>query len=333
MEFQAKDILKRFEADIADLSIDDLHIKYLGKKGELNKAFADLINIPVEQKKVISSELNAIKKKIEESIKDLREKILDKNIDQDLTIPVLQSKTGNLHPLTLATRDLNNFFHYLGFSVADGPEIEQDYYNFEMMGVPKDHPAREMQDTLYILEPEILLRTQTSSIEARLLSDRKLPMRYVCPGKVYRNETTNKTNGAFFHQYQGFYVDRNVTLGHLKWFFTRVIKHIVGEDTTIRFRSKYYPEVEPSLSPDILCTFCHGKGCPVCKQRGWIEIAGGGMIHPSIFDKAGIDRKEYSGFAFGFGLDRLAMARFGIKDIRTMLNGKIIYDINSSNKE
>jgi len=326
MNNQPKDILKQFETDKNTLSIDELHIKYLGKKGLLNNAFFNIRNLNISEKKDEAKELNIIKKKIEVEIGNLKENSQSDTENRiDLTIPVSPTKTGNLHPITLITRDLNNFFHYFGFSVGDGPEIEQDYYNFEMMGVPKDHPARELQDTLYILEPEFLLRTQTSSIEARKLEEKNLPMRYVCPGKVFRNETANKTNGALFNQYQGFYVDKNVTLGHLKWFFTKTLQHIIGKDVVIRFRTKYYPEVEPGMSPDIQCTFCHGKGCEICKQRGWIEIAGGGMIHPSTFDKAGIDRKEWSGFAFGFGLDRLAMARFGITDLRTMFSGKIVY--------
>jgi len=325
MKSQANNISKQFEVDKKTLNVDELYIKYLGKKGLLNTEFGNLKRLSVKDKKESAKELNLTKKQIEDEIANLKEKTKTQEDAMDFTIPVKPTKTGNLHPISLITRDLNHFFHYFGFSVGDGPEIEQDYYNFEMMGVPKDHPARELQDTLYILEPEILLRTQTSSIEARKLKEGSLPMRYVCPGKVFRNETANKTNGALFHQYQGFYVDKDVTLGHLKWFFTKTLQHIIGKDVVIRFRTKYYPEVEPGMSPDIQCTFCHGKGCDICKQRGWIEIAGGGMIHPSTFDKAGIDRKKYSGFAFGFGLDRLAMARFGIKDIRTMFNGKIVY--------
>jgi len=325
MKYQSRNILEQFQKDKLDLSVDELHIKYLGKKGLLNQLFKDIKNLDLETKKEAAKEANLLKSKIETNITELRKIGSKTDENLDLTIPVASTKTGNLHPITLITRDLNNFFHYFGFSVGDGPEIEEDYYNFEMMGVPKDHPARELQDTLYILEPEILLRTQTSSIEARKLKERNLPMRYVCPGKVFRNETSNKTNGALFHQYQGFYVDKNVTLGHLKWFFTKTLKHIIGPNVVIRFRTKYYPEVEPGMSPDIQCTFCHGKGCEICKQRGWIEIAGGVMIHPSTFDKAGIDRKIYSGFAFGFGLDRLAMTRFGIKDLRTMFTGKIVY--------
>lgn len=325
MENQPSVIKKQFQEDKNTLNVDELHIKYLGKKGLLNSAFSNIKDLNVEEKKTTAKELNLLKKEIEESIQNLKENQEEIKDDIDLSIPVQNTKIGNLHPISLITRDLNNFFHYYGFSVGDGPEIEQDFYNFEMMGVPKDHPARELQDTLYILEPEILLRTQTSSIEARKLEEGNLPLRYVCPGKVFRNETANKTNGAMFNQYQGFYVDKDVTLGHLKWFFTKTLQHIIGKDVVIRFRTKYYPEVEPGMSPDIQCTFCKGEGCNICKQRGWIEIAGGGMIHPSTFDKAGIDRKKYSGFAFGFGLDRLAMARFGIKDIRTMFNGKIVY--------
>lgn len=176
------------------------------------------------------------------------------------------------------------------------------------------------------MQPEVLLRTQTSSIEARELERQKPPIRFVCPGKSYRNETANKSNGAVFDQFQGVCVDRNITMGNLKWTLDKALKFILGEDTVIRYRPKYYPEVEPGLGPDILCKFCDGEGCDICKYRGWIEIAGSGMIHPSTLEKSGIDPKEYSGFAFGWGLDRIVMAKYGIRDIRSLFNGSIVYE-------
>lgn len=323
----AKEIKKQFSDDLKSLNADNLHIKYLGKKGEINTLLSEVKGLEVSTKVEAAKEINKLKKEIQEEIKNKRwtEDSDAAFTNLDLTIPVEPSPIGHLHPLTVVTRELNQFFHYYGFSVYDGPEIENDWYNFEMMGVPRDHPARELQDTLYVLEPDVLLRTQTSNVEARELEKQEPPIRFVFPGKVFRNETSNKSNAAFFHQYQGVYVDTNVTIGHLKWIFDKSLRFILGQDIEIRYRAKYYPEVEPGLSPDFKCPFCKGVGCEVCKNRGWIEIAGGGMIHPTTLEKAGIDPEKFSGFAFGWGLDRIAMARYAIKDIRLLFDGNIIY--------
>lgn len=314
-----------FKDELKSLDYDSLYVKYLGKNGEINRLLKSAKDVGEEAKVDILKSINNFKKQVEKDLEDYKNKSEKSIPDIDLTIPVRPTQTGALHPVTIVSRQLNQFFHYYGFSVYDGPEIETDYYNFEMMGVSKDHPARELQDTLYILQPEWLLRTQTSSIEARELERQDPPIRFVFPGKTYRNETANKSNGAFFDQFQGVCVDRNINLGHLKWMFTKSLKFILGEDTVIRFRAKYYPEVEPGMSPDIQCKFCNGIGCEICKYRGWIEIAGGGMIHPDTLRKANIDPSIYSGFAFGWGLDRIAMARFNIKDIRLLFSGNIIY--------
>ncbi len=323
------DLKSSYQNDLRkqELTPDEIHIKYLGKKGAVNTLLQEVNTLPQEEKIPYLKKINAIKEDLEKQLTEKRERTSKKEQQKiDLTMPAGISATGNLHPLTLVKRDLYNFFHYYGFSVYEGPEIETDFYNFEMLGVPKDHPARELQDTLYVLEPDYLLRTQTSSIEARVLDNMKPPIRFVVGDRAYRNETTNRNNGALFHQFQGVYVDRNVTIGNLKWIFTKSLKHILGDNTTIRFRAKYYPEVEPGISPDILCWNCGGEGCEVCKKRGWIEIAGGGMIHPNILEKAGIDSKVYSGFAFGWGLDRIAMAVYGIKDLRVLYDGSLTYE-------
>ena len=304
---------------------DDLYIKYLGKKGLINQNFKNGASLENEAKIEFLSKLNMLKQEIEEELSSKKDSSTEQQ-SVDLGAPVIGTKTGNLHPLTLVKRDLYQFFHYYGFSVYDAPEIETDYYNFEMLGVAKDHPARELQDTLYIMSPEILLRTQTSSIEARVLKEMDPPIRFVVGDRAFRNETETANNAAFFHQFQGVYVDRNVTMGNLKWMFTKALKHILGEDTVIRFRAKYYPEVEPGMSPDVLCKFCLGNGCKVCKNRGWIEIAGGGMIYPKTLEAAGIDPSVYSGFAFGWGLDRIVMQKYKIDDIRVLYGGTIIYE-------
>ncbi|PJA41203.1 phenylalanine--tRNA ligase subunit alpha [candidate division WWE3 bacterium CG_4_9_14_3_um_filter_34_6] len=320
------DIENEYQKDIKLLNHNSLYLKYLGKKGVINSQFKEIQNLTQDLKVQLAKKLNTLKTKIEKEIAEIENtEKSSKNELFDMTIPVSPTVSGNLHPITIVTRDLYQFFHYYGFSVFDGPEIEDDKHNFEMMGVPENHPARELQDTLYIMEPEALLRTQTSSIEARELEKQTPPIRFVTAGKVYRNETESKSNGAVFHQFQGVCVDKNITLANLKWIFEKSFKFILGEDTKIRFRSKYYPEVEPGLSPDIQCTFCRGDGCEICKNRGWIEIAGGGMIHAKTLEMSGIDSKQYSGFAFGWGLDRIAMARFNIKDIRLLMNGNIVY--------
>lgn len=322
-----KELKKIYTEDLKSLDFDSLYVKYLGKNGLVNNLLTQAKELAEEAKIDTLKEINKFKKQIQTEIEEKqKETKAEKGNDIDLTVPVKPSNSGNLHPITLVSRQLNQFFHYYGFSVYDGPEIEDDKHNFEILGVSEDHPARELQDTLYIMQPEILLRTQTSSIEARELERQKPPIRFVCPGKSYRNETANKSNGAVFDQFQGVCVDRNITMGNLKWTLDKALKFILGEDTVIRYRPKYYPEVEPGLGPDILCKFCDGEGCDICKYRGWIEIAGSGMIHPSTLEKCGIDPKEYSGFAFGWGLDRIVMAKYGIRDIRSLFNGSIVYE-------
>jgi phenylalanyl-tRNA synthetase alpha chain len=322
-----EDLRNEYKKDISQNlpDWDQIYLKYLGKKGLINQNFQHISKLDPDSKVEFAAKLNKLKKEIEITL-EAKKNSKPVQAKVDLTAPVESTKTGNLHPLTLVKRDLYQFFHYYGFSVYDGPEIETDYYNFEMLGVPQNHPARELQDSLYIMEPEILLRTQTSSIESRILKEMEPPIRFIVGDRAYRNETESRTNSSFFHQFQGVYVDRNVTMGNLKWIFTKALKHVLGEDTVIRFRAKYYPEVEPGMSPDILCKFCQGTGCEVCKKRGWIEIAGGGMIHPSTLEKAEIDPKVYSGFAFGWGLDRIVMQRYKIDDMRVLYGGQIIYE-------
>ena len=321
-----RNIKNEYQKDVQDMDLDSVYIKYLGKKGAFNQLFQELKNVSQGARVEAAKDINKLKDFIDQELKLKRTgDSIQEEKDIDLTIPVSSSDAGNIHPTTAVARELCQFFHYYGFSVYDGPEIEKDYYNFEMLGVPKNHPARELQDTLYLMEPEILLRTQTSSTESRELERQNPPIRFVSAGRVYRNETANKSNASFFHQFQGVYVDRNVTLGQLKWILEKALKFILGEDTEIRFRPKYYPEVEPGMGPDIKCKFCNGKGCDFCKQRGWVEIAGSGMIHPETLEKAGISSVEYSGFAFGWGLDRIAMTKYNIKDIRDLYDGSLIY--------
>ncbi len=247
----------------------------------------------------------------------------------DLTIPHLPAKIGHLHPLTQITRKLNDFFRYYGFSIVEGPEIETVEYNFRKLNLPEGHPATDLQDTLFVKtglgDNDVLLRTHTSSIEARVLSDNKPPIRVAFPGKCYRNETINATNSPFFNQYQGVVVDEGITIQNLMHILERAHKFLFGEDTELRFRYKYYPEVSPGLGVDMRCKFCGGTGCEVCKGRGWIEMLGSGMIHYNTLKMCGIDPEVYTGYAFGMGLDRFAMQASNISDIRVLYGGGMVY--------
>ncbi len=310
--------------------LENIFKKYLGKKGEISLLFPLLKNFSIQQKSIIGQELNSLKKTIEQEIKIKREALkgdsllinLKKEAENiDLDIP----KIGHLHPITQTIKVLNDLFIEMGYSVMSGPEIETDEYCFKRLNVPDNHPARDMQDTIYIEEPNYLLRTQASSIEARILEKYKPPFKVVCPGKVYRNEKANKSNHFIFHHYQGFVVLPKVSLKDLFGTFTYIFKKIYGDDVKVRYRNKYYPEVEPGVGPDMQCFKCKGKGCPVCKGVGWIEMGGAGIRHPDVLKMAGIDPKKYMGFAFGLGLDRWTMAKYKITDIRTLLGGNIGY--------
>ena len=259
----------------------------------------------------------------EDSLKgdEFKEKLESQAEQLNYDIP----KIGHLHPITKTIREMNQLFVSMGFSIMDGPEIEQDEYCFQRLNVPMDHPARDMQDTLYIKEPNFLLRTQTSSIEARVLAHYKPPFKIVSPGRVYRNESVNKSNHFIFHHYQGVVVLEKVSLKDLFGTFSMLFKKMYGPDVVIRFRNKYYPEVEPGVGPDMQCFGCRGVGCGICKGTGWIEMGGAGIIHPNVMKMAGIDTKKWMGFAFGLGLDRGVMARYNISDIRTLLGGNLGY--------
>ena len=234
-------------------------------------------------------------------------------------------KIGHLHPISQTIREMNNLFLSLGFSVMDGPEIEEDEFCFQRLNVPKDHPARDMQDSIYIKEPNLLLRTQTSSIEARTLKNYQPPFKIVSPGRVYRNEKVNKSNHFIFHQYQAVVVLEKTSLKDLFGIFNILLKKMYGPEVVVRYRNKYYPEVEPGVGADMQCFNCHGSGCPICKGVGWIEIGGAGIIHPKVLKMAEINSKKWMGFAFGLGLDRLVMAKYKITDIRTLLGGNLGY--------
>ncbi len=320
-----------FESDVHSYKIpadlDKLYLKYLGRSGVTTSLLKVLPQIPVENRKEAGPRINQLKTEQESIIQELRVKgeNSDNQTDLDLTIPGQPSPTGKLHPTTVIIREMNEFFRYQGFSIGEGPEIEDIEYNFRRLNLPEGHPATDLQDSLFIQEPDLLLRTHTSSVETRTLSEYKPPMRVVVPGKCYRNETTSLTNSAFFYQYQGFVVDQGITIGHLKDTLTKFHQFLFGDDVKLRFRYKYYPEVSPGMGVDMECRFCKGSGCQVCKYRGYIEVLGSGMIHYNTLKACGIDPEVYSGFAFGMGLDRLVMSKYGITDIRKLYGGEIVY--------
>ncbi len=305
--------------------LEQVRVKFTGRNGIFNKLFSDIKNISPDKRKSYGQKLNELKAEIEILLK--KEVVETSKTDHAKVSKTVFSpvKLGHLHPITITENTINDLFRKMGFSIYDGPEIETDEFCFERLNVPKDHPARELQDSIYIKEPDILLRTQTSSIEARLLASEKPPFKAAFPGKVYRNEKVTKSNHFTFHQYQGVAVDKDISLKDLIGVFNILFKHLYGPDVQVRYRCKYYPEVEPGLGLDLNCFNCHGTGCSLCKGAGWIEMGGAGIIHPNVLSMAGIDPKKWRGFAFGLGLDRWVMAKYNIKDIRTLSGGNLAY--------
>lgn len=323
---------KRFEEDLASISdLDVLYLKYFSKSnGIITQLIKQLPSLPDDEKRKFGPKINDLQNEIKDKIKEARvnkkESIINKaKEDVDLTLPLKPKRSGYMHPTNQLIREMNDFFRYYGYSVYEGSEIETAEYNFTKLNLPEDHPATDLQDTLFIKKPEILLRTHTSSVETRALTDLEPPIRLVVPGKVYRNETVNKTNASFFHHYQGVVVDKNINMQNLKYTLRKVHEFLFGDGVELRFRYKYYPEVSPGMGIDMRCNFCGGSGCEVCKEIGWIETLGSGMIHYNTLKMCGIDPEMYTGFAFGMGIDRLVMQRFNINDIRKLYGGGLAY--------
>lgn len=329
-----KILLEQLKNDLVSIeSLDELkNLKnqYFGKEGTIRILLKDIKLLPEKEKKEVALSIQQLQKIVIQLFDEKevgfgklqsKKELLEQAEDFGYQTP----KVGHLHPVTQTIRLLNKIFMEMGYSIMDGPELESDEYCFQRLNVPQGHPARDMQDTIYIQEPKILLRTQTSSIEARVLEKYKPPFKVVCPGKVYRNEKPNKSNHFIFHHYQGIVVMEKITLRDLFGTINYLFKSIYGPDVKVRFRNKYYPEVEPGVGPDMQCFNCQGKGCAVCKGVGWIEMGGAGIIHPNVMKMAGIDTNKWEGFAFGLGLDRWVMAKYNITDIRTLLGGNLGY--------
>lgn len=304
--------------------LQEIRVAYLGKKGSLTGVLRGMGKLSKEDRPVIGEIANRVRETItsalDEKNNDLNEKELEQQLATetiDVTLPGRPIKTGGPHLLTTIIEEIEDLFIGMGFEVTEGPEVETDYFNFEALNLPKDHPARDMQDSFYITN-ELLLRTHTSPVQARTMQGLKgsKPVKMICPGKVYRRDTDDATHSHQFTQMEGLYVDKNVRMSDLKGILDAFAKKMFGEDRKIRLRPSFFPFTEPSVEMDISCKVCDGKGCSVCKRTGWIEILGAGMVHPKVLEMAGYDSTVYSGFAFGMGPDRIAMLKYGIDDIR-----------------
>ncbi|HBF15025.1 MAG TPA: phenylalanine--tRNA ligase subunit alpha [Clostridiales bacterium] len=315
------------EAALAQINADDadpeqIKIRYLGKKGELTAVLRGMGALSAEERPQIGQLANEVRASIEEAIakrvRDAQARALEKKLESeklDVTMPGTAQPNGHIHPLTKVQRELEDIFIGMGFSIVEGPEVELDYYNFQALNIPENHPARDTQDTFYITN-NILLRSQTSPVQVRTMEHQKPPIRIISPGRVYRSDALDATHSPLFHQLEGLVVDEGITMGDLKGTLATFAKRMFGEDTRIRFRPHHFPFTEPSCELDIQCHKCGGKGCPTCKGEGWIEVLGAGMVHPKVLAGCGIDPDVYSGWAFGMGLERLALGEYKINDMR-----------------
>jgi phenylalanyl-tRNA synthetase alpha chain len=303
-------------------ALEALTVRYLGRKGRLTAFLRNIASLPAEQRAEAGKKANIAKKKLEAAVKKCDEQLKagEKDLEEriDVTLPGRPLTPGTLHPITRITREICDIFERMGFSVAEGPEVELDYYNFEALNVPKYHPARDMQDTFYVSD-NIVLRTQTSPMQIRVMEKQSPPVAVIAPGKVYRCDS-DLTHTPMFHQVEGLLVDEKVSFADLKGTLTAFVHAMFDDQTSLRFRPSFFPFTEPSAEVDILCVMCRGKGCRVCSHSGWLEILGSGMVHPNVFRSVGYDTTQYSGFAFGMGVERIAMLKYGIDDIRKFFN-------------
>ena len=330
---QLMSIKDSFDSKISDINssadAENLRVTYLGKKGELTSVLRGMGALSPEERPVIGQVANEVRSyiegKLEETLNRVKAAEKAKKLEAeviDVTLPGKIRKSGARHPMNMAINEICDIFMGLGYSIGEGPEVEYDLYNFEKLRLPKGHPARDTQDTFYITE-NILLRTQTSPMQIRIMENQKPPIKVICPGKVYRQDTLDSTHSPIFHQIEGLVVDEGVTMGDLVGSLKLFAKKLFGENTEIRLRPHHFPFTEPSCEVDLTCWACGGKGCRVCKGEGWIEVLGAGMVHPEVLENCGIDSEKYSGFAFGIGVERTAMGRFGIDDIRLLYENDV----------
>ncbi len=320
-----KDALQEIDSAATAGEIQALSIKYLGRKGVVTQFLRNISSLPARQRPAAGKEANQVKLKIEAACNQAADRLKAeadaKTQGIDVSLAGRTAVAGTLHPLTQITRQICDIFIRMGFEVVEGPEVENDYYNFEALNIPKNHPARDMQDTFYVSE-DIVLRTHTSPTQPRVMEKRKPPVRIIAPGKVYRCDS-DLTHTPMFHQVEGLLVDEKISFGDLKGTLTSFVHQMFDPQTRLRFRPSFFPFTEPSAEVDILCVICRGKGCRVCSQTGWIEILGSGMVHPAVFENVNYETSRYTGFAFGMGVERIAMLKFGIDDIRKYFDNDV----------
>lgn len=320
------DKIQSLLGEVADLqaadakALEELRIKYLSKKGVINGLMGEFRDVAPESKREIGMKLNELKTALQDKLNELREGLAtkeDDHSDLDLTRTPYPIAMGTRHPLSIVKNEIIDIFSRLGFSIADGPEVEDDWHVFSSLNFPEDHPARDMQDTFFVEQhPDIVLRTHTSSAQSRVMENSKPPIRVLCPGRVYRNEAISARAHCFFHQVEGLYIDKDVSFTDLKQVLLTFAREMFGPDTKIRLRPSYFPFTEPSAEMDISCNICGGKGCAFCKQTGWVEILGCGMVDPNVLEANGIDSKVYKGYAFGMGVERITNLKYQVKDLR-----------------
>lgn len=310
-------------------TLNDVRVEYLGKQGKITELSKMMKDVPNDQKKEFGMLVNEVRNFVTESLDEIKEKLekeaLNKKLESekiDITLPGTKVPSGSANILERIIEEVEDLLMSMGYDVVDGPEIEEDHYNFELLNIPKNHPARDAQDTFYVEDDKLLLRSQTSPVQARVMlaSKGEKPIRMICPGKTYRRDDDDATHSHQFMQIEGLLIDEKVSLSDLKGTFDVIAKKLFGEDCKTRFRPSYYPFTEPSVETDISCFNCHGKGCSICKNTGWITVAGAGMVNPKVLEDCGYDPKKWQGFAFGFGAERLAMLKYGINDIRAFYN-------------
>ena len=333
MKDKVNAIKKEYEEKISGITsiktLNDVRVEYLGKQGKITELSKMMKDVPNDQKKEFGMLVNEVRSFVTESLDEIKEKLekdaLNKKLESekiDITLPGTKVPSGSANILERIIEEVEDLLMSMGYDVVDGPEIEEDHYNFELLNIPKNHPARDAQDTFYVEDDKLLLRSQTSPVQARVMLANKgeKPIRMICPGKTYRRDDDDATHSHQFMQIEGLLIDEKVSLSDLKGTFDVIAKKLFGEDCKTRFRPSYYPFTEPSVETDISCFNCHGKGCPICKNTGWITVAGAGMVNPKVLEDCGYNPKKWQGFAFGFGAERLAMLKYGINDIRAFYN-------------
>ncbi len=319
--------IKSFKANNAD-ELEQYRLKFIGRKNVIADLFTEMRNVPNDEKKAFGQSVNELKNLAKKKFQALIEEVNSggNSVEEhpDLTLPPVKMEFGSIHPLTATRQRFIQIFERIGFNVSSGPEIEDDWHNFTALNFPENHPAREMQDTFFIEKnPDIALRTHTSSVQIRVMENEKPPIRTLSPGRVFRNEAISARAHCVFHQMEGLYIDKGVSFADLKQTLYHFVKEMFAGDTKIRFRPSYFPFTEPSAEIDISCQICHGDGCNICKYTGWVEIGGAGMVDPNVLENCGIDSNIYSGFAFGMGIERITMLRYGIKDLRLFTENDI----------